>query len=242
MSKLDLCRRQFVNISAAAGGLYAMSGPGNVILGEELNEASVRRILREGESAIPYIGITEDGPLYPPVEIPWLKDLTSVGGPGTRPAGETLYLFGQIFDVRGRPIEGATVEIWQADNNGLYKHPRIAGPLDPNFGYFGKVKTAKDGSYLFKTIAPRWYEMFGVQRANHIHMKMRHNDHGVLTTEVYFEGNEQEAIRRHDAIFQSRRNGERLIVPQEHPSKFSDLGVQFEDDAKVSRYDLAFIM
>jgi hypothetical protein len=35
MSKLDLSRRQFVNVAAAASGLYAMSGMSNVIFGEE---------------------------------------------------------------------------------------------------------------------------------------------------------------------------------------------------------------
>jgi hypothetical protein len=33
MSKIDLSRRQFINVTAAAGGLYAMSGMSNIVLG-----------------------------------------------------------------------------------------------------------------------------------------------------------------------------------------------------------------
>jgi protocatechuate 3,4-dioxygenase beta subunit len=242
MSKIDLSRRQFVNVAAAASGLYAMSGMSNLILGEEPQEVGLKKILGEGDSKIPYIGITEDGPLYPPVEIPWLKDFTSVGGRGETPDGDIMYLFGQILDAKGRPVEGAVVEIWQADNNGLYKHPRVQGQLDSNFGYFGKVRTAKDGTYLFKTIVPRWYAMFGITRANHIHVKMRHRDHGVLTTEMYFAGKDQDAIREKDHVFKSRRNGDRLIVPRESPAKYSDLGIQFDDKAACCRFDLAFLL
>jgi protocatechuate 3,4-dioxygenase beta subunit len=242
MSKIDLSRRQFINVTAAAGGLYAMSGMSNIVLGEQPEDVGIKKILKEGDSKIPYIGITEDGPLYPPAEIPWLKDFTAVAGPGKTPAGEMMYLFGQIFDSKGRPIDGAVVEIWQADNNGLYKHPRVKGKLDPNFGYFGKVKTAKDGTYLFKTIVPRWYGIFGITRANHIHLKMRHKDHGVLTTEMYFAGKDQDDIREKDPVFKSRRNGDRLIIPKENPKKYSDLGVKFDDKAACCRFDLAFLL
>lgn len=242
MSKIDLSRRQFVNVTAAAGGLFAMSSISNLVLGEEPQDVGLQKILKESDSKVPYIGITEDGPLYPPVEIPWLKDLTSVGGRGKLSAGDQLYLFGQILDAKGKPIEGAVVEIWQADNNGIYKHPRVKQQLDPSFGYFGKVKTAKDGTYLFKTIVPRWYAMFGIKRANHIHVKMRHKDHGVLTTEMYFAGADQDAIREDDGVFKSRRNGQRLIVPRESPEKYSDLSIKFDGKATCCRYDLAFIL
>ncbi len=77
-----------------------------------------------------------------------------------------MYLFGRILDSKGRPIAGATVEVWHADNSGRYKHPRAPEQksLDESFSYFGKVKTAKDGSYLFKSIIPRWYNLLDIRR------------------------------------------------------------------------------
>jgi protocatechuate 3,4-dioxygenase beta subunit len=244
MSKINLSRRQFVNGTAASAGLFGMSGLSNLVLGEESEDPGVKKLLRVGDKGIPYIGITEDGPLYPPVEIPWIKDLTAVGGKGKRPNGETMYMFGRILDAKGRPIPSAVVEIWQADNNGNYNHPRGGHQkeLDPNFGYFGKVKTADDGTYLFKTIMPKWYNMFGTKRASHVHLKMRHRQHGVLTTEMYFSGKEEDDIRENDHVFKSRFTPDRLIVDKETPDKYSSLDIEFEKDAVCCNYDLAFLL
>ncbi len=244
MTKIDLSRRQFINVTAASAGLFGMSGLSNVVLGEEPADTGLKKLLRVGDEGIPYIGITEDGPLYPPVEIPWLKDLTAVGGAGRKPVGEIMYMFGRILDAKGRPIPSAVVEIWQADNNGNYNHPRAGHQheLDPNFGYFGKVRTGDDGTYLFKTIAPKWYSMFGTKRASHIHLKMRHKQHGVLTTEMYFAGKEEDEIRENDHVFKSRFTPDRLIVAKESPGKYSDLDIKFEENATCCNYDLAFLL
>jgi protocatechuate 3,4-dioxygenase beta subunit len=244
MSRIDLSRRQFINVTAASAGLYGMTGTTHLVLGEEPPELDgLDKMLRKG-SKLPYIGITEDGPLYPPVEIPWLKDFTSINGPANKPTGQVLYLFGRILDVDGRPLPNATVEIWQSDTNGRYKHPRAGEQtkLDANFGYFGRVKTAADGTYLFKTIRPRWYDMFGTRRAAHIHLKMRHVEHGVLTTEMYFEGKEEDEIRSKDRVFQSRFTPDKLIVPVESPKQHASLDIKFEDAAICCKYDLAFLL
>jgi protocatechuate 3,4-dioxygenase beta subunit len=244
MSKIDLSRRQFINATAASVGLFSMTGTPNLVLGEEPADVGLKIALPGRDPKIPYIGLTDDGPFYPPVEIPWLKDFTSVGGVGKQPVGEIMYLFGRILDVKGRPLESATVEIWHADNNGLYKHPRAGNQnrLDPNFSYFGKVKTAKDGTYLFKSIVPHWYSLLGIKRANHVHLKMRHKDHGVQTTQMYFAGKEQDDIRRHDHVFKSHGNGDRLIIPKENPAKYSDLDIEFDDKSVCCRFDLAFFL
>jgi hypothetical protein len=45
--------------------------------------------------------MTDEGPFYPPVDIPRLKDLTAVGGAGKKPDGQIMYLFGRILDSKG---------------------------------------------------------------------------------------------------------------------------------------------
>lgn len=243
MSKIDLSRRQFINTTVASAGLYAMTGMSDLVLGQSPQDLGLKNVPRRGKEGVPYIGMTDDGPFYPPGEIPWLKDFTAVGGVGNKPDGQIMYLFGRIFDSKGRPIESATVEIWHADNSGRYKHPRAPeqNRLDSNFGYFGKVKTARDGSYLFKSVIPRWYDLLGIRRANHVHIKMRHKDHGVLTTQMYFSGKEQDAIRDQDHVFKGHVNRDRLIIPKEKPETYSDLGVQIDKDAVCCKYDLAFL-
>ena len=157
---------------------------------------------------------TEDGPLYPAENIPWAKDLTRVPGRSGVAAGEIAYLYGQVVDVDCKPVSDATVEIWQADNRGYYKHPRHSAPdgLDPSFRYFAKHRTDSEGRYAFKTIVPKWYRIFDIERAAHVHIKVRSPSNGVLTSEVYFSGADQDALRTRDPVFQSRRNKDQLIV------------------------------
>jgi protocatechuate 3,4-dioxygenase beta subunit len=238
-----------VNASLASLGLYGITGLSNFVLADEPKPAEldeVTKFLTGGKTHLPYITITDDGPMYPPTQIPWLSDFTSIGGPDKRPDGRLMYLFGRILDGRGRPLQNAEVEIWQTDDHGRYKHPRSPGQdaLDLNFGYFGKVKTARDGTYLFKTIVPRSYSAFGIDRAPHVHLKMRHVDQGVLTTEVYFEDKEDARLREKDLIWQGRprQMRDRMVVPKQSPKKFDDLNLKFEPDAVCCQYDLAFLL
>ncbi|MFT5351897.1 MAG: protocatechuate 3,4-dioxygenase beta subunit, partial [Gammaproteobacteria bacterium] len=199
-------------------------------------------------------GMTEDGPLYPPEEIPWLHDLTTMGSNGARAKGTTLYLFGTILSRQGRPLNNATVEIWHTDINGNYRHPRGWGQdqLDPNFAYFGKVRTNEEGFYLFKTIRPRWYHLSGLPgsehkdlpRAAHIHVKMRHRDHGVLTTEAYFDNASHAEIAPKDLVFLSRpkRVREQILLTENAAKDYRHLDVEFEAKAICCRYDLAFLL
>jgi protocatechuate 3,4-dioxygenase beta subunit len=247
MNKFDLTRRQFVNGSLASLGMYGITGLSNFVLADEPKEfEEVTKFLRTGKSNIPYITLTEEGPVYPAAEIPWLSDFTSVGGKGKLPAGQLVYLFGQILNSKGRPLGDATVEVWQADSHGRYKHPRWPGQdgLDPNFGYFGKVQTGQDGTYLFKTVIPSLYRILGIIRAPHIHLKMRHPDHGYLTTQVYFEGKHDDELREKDPVWQGHapQSRDRLILPKQSPTKFADLNIAFEENAVCCKSDFAFLL
>ena len=239
----SVSRRRFILSTVAATG--AISLPSQLIANNEKDGKSLTETIFNDDS-IPYIGMTEDGPLYPPEGIPWLNDLTDVTKSGKRAKGETLYLFGRILDKKGTPLPNASVEIWQTDFNGNYKHPRGWGQnkLDPNFGYFGKVRTNSEGFYLFKTIRPRWYSLFGFPRAAHIHLKMRHKDHGVLTTETYFENTSHEEIAPKDQVFLSRSKWvrDRIVLPEDSPDQFRSLGIEFEKGSICCQYDLAFIL
>ena len=241
-----LNRRHFVR-----SGLGLLTAAGLSSKFALADTASVSKAARNDDE-IPFIGMTEDGPLYPPVEIPWDDDLSTNGN--GRAKGTTLYLFGTIFTRQGRPLPDATVEIWHTDFNGNYLHPRAwrQDQLDPNFGYFGKVKTNKEGFYFFKTIRPRWYQLVGfpntpaegIPRAAHIHMKIRHLEHGVVTTEAYFDNASHEEIAPRDRVFLSRPRSvrERIVLPENTPGDYRDLGFDFEEKAICCRYDMAFLL
>lgn len=241
-----LSRRQIISSTLGAAGLIGVGGLGRTAFAAEDDSSVVGDIFDQGNTGIPYIGLTEDGPLYPPGGIDWLSDLTRTSTDGQRAQGQILYLFGHVLDRKGFPLSNASVEIWQTDFNGNYRHPRGWGQdnLDPNFGYFGKVKTNAEGFYLFKTIRPRWYSLFGMPRAAHIHLKMRHLDHGVLTTETYFQNASHEEIAPKDRVLLSRPKWvrDRIVLPEDSPDKYRQLNIDFEKDAVCVNYDLAFLL
>jgi protocatechuate 3,4-dioxygenase beta subunit len=129
----------------------------------------------------------QEGPYYPP-EKPADRDndLVDLAGATGAPAGEVLSLSGVVYDANGRPVDGALVEIWQTDSNGIYLHPGDPDTVDrdPNFQFYGESLTGSDGVYSFRTILPGRYE----PRPRHIHVKIKLGGRELLTTQFYFPG------------------------------------------------------
>ena len=131
-----------------------------------------------------------EGPYYPvrkPAEIG--TDLTHVGvGPraGPQAKGEVLVLNGKVLDSRAEPLAGAVVEIWQADAQGIYRHPRDprVRQHDPAFPGYGRATVGDTGTFAFRTIVPGRYE----GRPPHIHVKITPPGGRTLTTQLYFKG------------------------------------------------------
>src|SRR3954469_13389087 len=88
-----------------------------------------------------------EGPFYPDhLPLDTDNDLIIVNDSLTPATGQITHLSGRILDGRGDPIRNALVEIWQADNNGVYHHTadKHAKP-DPNFQGFGRFLTGSSG-------------------------------------------------------------------------------------------------
>jgi protocatechuate 3,4-dioxygenase, beta subunit len=174
--------------------------------------------------------ITE-GPFYPPLSyrarsLDWDADLTLVQGRSddasvTRASGELLDLFGVVSDVDGRIVDAATVEIWQCDVFGSYRHPRGAGSqVDAAFQGFGSSKTNAQGACRFRTIRPAPYP----GRAPHIHVKLRHASFGELTTQLFVAG---DAGNARDFLYRSLSAEERALVDMPLRAAPSDAGVKW---------------
>lgn len=94
------------------------------------------------------------------------------GGP--RAEGQPIVVSGRVLDEEGRPVRKALIEVWQANCRGKYEHPDdITQALpDPNLKAFGRMLTAEDGSYRFRSIKPGAYPNPGYDnwmRPPHIH-------------------------------------------------------------------------
>ena len=56
--------------------------------------------------------------------------------------GDPINVIGRVVDLRGRPVRGVRLDLWQANAVGRYDHPGDhANPaaLDPNFQGFARL-------------------------------------------------------------------------------------------------------
>ena len=153
------------------------------------------------------------GPFYPGEQnFTPENDLTQVPGRTVRALGQVIYVTGKVLDPACRPIEGATVEIWQACASGRYDNPKDENPapLDANFRYWGEAYSDANGFYSFKTIKPGAYPADATwTRPPHIHFKVSRRGYKELVTQLYFAG---DALNDKDLILQNVPKAEQKSV------------------------------
>lgn len=146
--------------------------------------------------------------------------------------GQQCVVGGVVADRKGRPIQGAVVEVWQACSSGRYNHSRDAqnpGLLDNNFQFWGRSITDARGQYEFKTIIPGKYPG---RTARHIHYRVDAEGFKRCSTQCYFADFGADNMR--DGIYTglNRKEREQVTVEFEKPTNTS--GGQ-DSDAGASR-------
>lgn len=101
-------------------------------------------------------------------------------------AGQPIELAGFVLTRNCKPIAGALLDFWQADDRGQYDNS--------GFRLRGHQFTEADGRFRLRTVVPGAY----VGRTRHIHVKVQPRGGRVLTTQLYFPG---EAKNRSDGLF-----------------------------------------
>jgi protocatechuate 3,4-dioxygenase beta subunit len=144
-----------------------------------------------------------EGPFYP---AEWTgdidNDLVVVTGQAAKALGQVLHVHGRVLEISGQPIADATVEIWQCDVNGIYRHPRDAGTeraRDAGFQGRGRTRTDQAGQYSFRTIRPVAYS----GRTPHIHFNVVLPDRRTLVTQMYVFG---EKLNQRDGVLNGIRD------------------------------------
>ena len=122
--------------------------------------------------------------MRPPVFKPKSPRRNDLREPGI--AGRPVELSGLVLTRSCRPVTGAVVDLWQADDNGEYDNK--------GFRLRGHVFTDAEGRYTFRTIMPGLYP----GRTRHYHVKVQAPNRPVLTTQFYFP---DERAYRTDAFF-----------------------------------------
>lgn len=71
--------------------------------------------------------------------------------------GEPLVVHGKVQSVDGTPIEGARLDVWQANDDGFYDVQQKG--IQPDFNLRGMFHSQKDGGYWFRAVKPRHYSI-----------------------------------------------------------------------------------
>lgn len=101
-------------------------------------------------------------------------------------AGQPIELVGFVLFRNCKPVVGALLDVWQADDKGQYDNS--------GFRLRGHQFTDADGRFRLRTVVPGAY----AGRTRHIHVKVQPRGGRVLTTQLYFPG---EAKNRSDSLF-----------------------------------------
>ena len=139
-------------------------------------------------------------------------DLTKIEGKQGVAKGKIIIVRGQVLDTDGKPVEDATVDLWQANAAGRYNHPHDTNkaPLDPDFQGWAIVQSGKDGVFRFKTIYPGAYPATDAwTRPPHIHFKISKKGYIEITTQMYFPGEE---LNDSDLLLNRKSEEERKLM------------------------------
>ena len=69
--------------------------------------------------------------------------------------GEPTLVSGRVLDTQGNPIAGATLDIWQTNDDGFYDVQQKG--VQPDYNLRGLFTSDVDGFYAFRTVKPLHY-------------------------------------------------------------------------------------
>lgn len=114
--------------------------------------------------------------------------------------GDPVVVAGRVRDLGGRPVPGASLDVWQASADGFYD---VQQPdLQPERNLRGLFTADDEGRYWFRTVIPKWYpipddgpvgDLLAAtgrhpNRPAHVHVIAGASGHAPLTTHVFLAG------------------------------------------------------
>ena len=107
--------------------------------------------------------------------------------------GERLVLSGKVLNhMTCKPVQGAVLDIWQTNSTGDYDYK--------GFNLRGKIVTDKDGNYVLNTVYPESLQLDNITRPSHIHVIVGVPGQPLITTQVYFEDQPNDAYLKDSLI------------------------------------------
>jgi catechol 1,2-dioxygenase len=114
--------------------------------------------------------------------------------------GDPVVVAGRVRDLEGRPVPGASLDVWQASADGFYDVQQPG--LQPERNLRGLFTADDKGRYWFRTVLPKWYpipddgpvgDLLAAtgrhpNRPAHVHVIAGAAGHSPLTTHVFLAG------------------------------------------------------
>ncbi|MBL1276940.1 MAG: hypothetical protein COB30_012720 [Ectothiorhodospiraceae bacterium] len=154
-----------------------------------------------------------EGPFYPVIAQKDKDfDLTNVEGMPGQAKGTIIDIQGLILDTENNPVEDATIDLWQANGAGRYRHPhdKNTAPLDPNFQGWAIIQSGKNGVFRFKTVLPGAYPASKQwTRPPHIHFKVSKIGYAEIVTQMYFPEHE---LNNTDLLYRQKNEHEQKLM------------------------------
>ncbi|MBT6441701.1 MAG: intradiol ring-cleavage dioxygenase [Alphaproteobacteria bacterium] len=148
--------------------------------------------------------------------------------------GDICVVEGRVSDIDGTPIPGATLDVWQASDDGYYDVQQPG--VQPEMNLRGRFATDADGRYWFRTVMPRSYPipddgpvgglLRGMgrhpYRPAHIHFIVEAFGFDPVTTHIFVAGDE---YLQSDAVFGVKKSLVRNFATVTDQAKADDFGV-----------------
>jgi catechol 1,2-dioxygenase len=160
--------------------------------------------------------------------------------------GEVLFVQGQVRDTSGKPLAGATVDVWHANTRGGYS---FFDASQAKYNLRRRIETDAEGRYRFRTIMPSGYacppdgptqqllDLIGRHghRPAHIHFFISAPLHRRLTTQINIQG---DPYLHDDYAFATRDGLYPEVRRTTDPAKIQAHGL----DAPYAEIDFDFVL
>ena len=147
--------------------------------------------------------------------------------------GEPLAVFARVLDTKGKPISGASIDVWQTNDDGFYDVQQKG--VQPDMNMRGMFESDAEGRFWFRSVRPRFYPIpddgpvgkmlvaLGrhPNRAAHIHLILEMPGFDTVITHI-FEPNCP--YLREDAVFGVKESLVGDFQRIEDPARAAQLG------------------
>ncbi|HZD26023.1 MAG TPA: intradiol ring-cleavage dioxygenase [Alphaproteobacteria bacterium] len=148
--------------------------------------------------------------------------------------GEPLLVSGRVAGTDGQPVEGASLDVWQASDAGFYDVQQPG--IQPEMNLRGIFTTGADGRFWFRSVKPQYYPvptdgpvgrmLAGLgrhpYRPAHIHFIVTAPGYRPVTTHIFVEG---DPYLGSDAVFGVKPGLVREFRHRDDPAQAAEVGL-----------------